>query len=120
MGLAGATSADRARHGGPDADMAEQPTHIVELAEARKVLVQVLPFASRAHALLEGSLTLLTFTDAPPVAYVEGIKSGQSLDDPALVTRCQALYDLARAAALPPEASLDLLRSVAKEYGHDG
>nr|WP_035805331.1 helix-turn-helix transcriptional regulator [Kitasatospora mediocidica] len=104
---------------GTDAEMAEQLRHLVERVERGRAVIQVLPFSSRAHSMMEGSLTLMTFADAPPVAYSEGVFSGQLLDDPATVIRCQALYDRARAAALPPEASLDLIRSVAKEFGDE-
>ena len=99
--------------------LAAQLHHIVSLVERAKVLVQVMPYSSGAHALMEGSMTLMTFEDAPPVAYLEGPHSGQLLDDPAVVARCTASYDLARAAALPPKASLALLRSAAKEYDHE-
>ena len=102
---------------GSDAEMAAQLHHLAEMAHGDRVLVQVLPFKARAHALLEGNVTLMTFTDAPPVAYVEGPYSGQLLDDPATVTRCETNYDLARAAALPPEESVALIESAAKEYG---
>lgn len=101
------------------ATMAAQLRHLVSLTERAKILIQVMPYSSGAHALLEGSLTLMTFEDAPVIAYVEGPYSGQLLDDPAVVARCEASYDLARAAALPPEASLALIRSAAKELEHE-
>lgn len=79
-------------------------------------MVQVLPFASAAHALLNGMASLMTFPDAPPVVYTESAGTGRLIDGPAMVERSQKSYDLVRAASLPPTASLDLIESLAEEY----
>ncbi|WP_086566984.1 MULTISPECIES: helix-turn-helix domain-containing protein [Streptomyces] len=98
--------------------MSEQLAHLVNLVEKRRIGVQVLPFGAGAPAL-GGALSLMTFEDAPPVAYTEGVKSGQLLDEPALVGDCRRLYDLVTAAALSLEASLSLIKSAAEEYAHE-
>ncbi|MFG3506023.1 helix-turn-helix transcriptional regulator [Streptomyces sp. NPDC047821] len=96
--------------------MAEQLDHIAALARSRRVLTQVLPAASGAHPLMGRMLTLMQFEDAPPTAYTEAVYSGNLLDDPALVKRVQAAYDLLRASALAPEASLTLIESAAEDH----
>ncbi|MFF7314463.1 Scr1 family TA system antitoxin-like transcriptional regulator [Streptomyces sp. NPDC008137] len=101
--------------GGP-AVMAEQLRHIVKLARAGRIMVQVVPFSAGAHAAMSSMMKLMRFTDAPDMAYVEALHIGSLTDDPSLVRRYRDAYDLARAAALPPEASLDLIASVAKDY----
>ncbi|MGA5164913.1 MULTISPECIES: helix-turn-helix domain-containing protein [Streptomyces] len=101
--------------GGPSV-MAEQLEHIAALARSRRVLAQVLPAAAGAHALMGRMLTLMQFEDAPPTAYTEAVYSGNLLDDPALVKRVQAAYDLLRASALAPEASLTLIESAAEDH----
>ncbi|GAB2913738.1 helix-turn-helix domain-containing protein [Streptomyces mayteni] len=99
--------------------MVEQLRHLGAAVRTGRVLIQVLPYSSGAQGLLEGSMTLMAFEDAPDVAYQEGPYWGQLLDDPALVARCQRAFDLARAAALPPMQSLELIESLAKEYESD-
>jgi transcriptional regulator with XRE-family HTH domain len=101
---------------GSRAEMAEQLEHIAELAHQRKVLVQVLPTLVGAYPLMGRMARLFEFEDAPPAAYTEAVYSGNLLDDPALVKRVQGAYDLLRAAALPPEASLALIESAAEDY----
>lgn len=101
--------------GGPTV-MAEQLEHVVTLARLRTVIMQVLPYAAGAYALMNGMTVLMEFEDAPPTAYTEAVYSGNLLDDPAVVKRTHSAYDLLRAAALSPEASLALIESAAKDH----
>jgi transcriptional regulator with XRE-family HTH domain len=101
--------------GGP-ATMAKQLEHIAALARDRTVLVLVLPYSAGPYSVMTGSLKLMEFEDAPPTAYTEAVYSGNLLDDPAVVMRAQEAYDLLRAAALSPEASLALIESAAEDY----
>lgn len=55
--------------GGPEVT-AQTLDHMADLADARKVVLQVLPFSTGAPAN-NGSLRLMEFDDAPPVAYTE-------------------------------------------------
>lgn len=101
--------------GGP-ATMVGQLEQLAAMAREHKVLVQVIPFAAGAHSKMGKMLKLMEFEDAPPTVYTEGVYSGTLLDDPAVVKRVQASYDLLRAVALSPEASLTLIDSVAEDY----
>jgi len=101
--------------GGP-AVMGRQLDHIAALVRERKVLVQVLPFAAGAHPDMGKMMWLMEFEDAPPTVYTEGVLSGRLLDETAVVKRVRASYDLLRAAALSPEASLALLLSAAEDF----
>ncbi|MFJ8537613.1 Scr1 family TA system antitoxin-like transcriptional regulator [Streptomyces sp. NPDC093591] len=101
--------------GGP-AVMAEQLERVAAMARERTLLVQVLPYAAGAYAVMTGDLKLMEFEDAPPTAYTEAVYSGNLLDDPAVVKRAYTAYDLLRAAALSPEASLVLIEQAAEEF----
>ncbi|GHJ35139.1 helix-turn-helix transcriptional regulator [Streptomyces sp. TS71-3] len=107
----------RTEVGGPKA-MAEQLQHILALAHGGRILVQVVPRSSGAHACMNSMLSLMRFDDSPDLAYVEGLYTGNLIDDPAMVQKCKDAYDLARASALSPDASQDLLGKVAEEYSH--
>ncbi|CAG6394792.1 helix-turn-helix domain-containing protein [Streptomyces cocklensis] len=96
--------------------MYEQLMHLARIVRARRVTFQVMPASVGAHPLMGSDITLMTFADAPPAAYVEAARSGHLLDTPAMVESYAEAYDFARAVALSPEASLDLIESVAEEY----
>ncbi|KAB7837590.1 helix-turn-helix domain-containing protein [Streptomyces mobaraensis] len=100
---------------GGAAVMHEQLTHIATLVRRRRIVLEVLPFDA-GSPVLDGVLTLMAFEDAPPVAYSEGHRSGNLLDDPSLVDECERSYDFATAVALSPAESLSLITSVAEEY----
>ncbi|MFF9567557.1 Scr1 family TA system antitoxin-like transcriptional regulator [Streptomyces sp. NPDC014685] len=108
----------RRRVGGP-AVMAEVLHHVAALIRARRIIVQVLPFSAGAHKAMEGSLKLMFFGDAPPLAYLQCLSTGALHDDPAMVRHCELTYDLLVANALSPEASLAMIESVAEDYAHE-
>lgn len=60
--------------GGPPT-MAEQLRHIAALVRRHRIIAQVLPLSEGAHAGLDGLFKLLTFDDAPPIAYVQGVRA---------------------------------------------
>ncbi|WP_434591337.1 helix-turn-helix domain-containing protein [Streptomyces sp. A5-4] len=93
--------------------------HVAALTRSHRIIMQVLPFAAGAHAALNGALKLMTFEDAPPLAYLEVLGAGQLQDYPATVARYELSYDLVGACALSPEASLALIESVAEDYVHE-
>ncbi|MER5783838.1 helix-turn-helix transcriptional regulator [Streptomyces mobaraensis] len=101
--------------------MCEQLSHLAEVMRTMPhVVIQVMPFASGAHPFLNTMVSLMEFNDAPPVVYDEGADTGQLIEDPFLVAQCQRSYDLARANALSPAASLALIESVAKDWATHG
>ncbi|MGW2404346.1 DUF5753 domain-containing protein [Streptomyces sp. NPDC001739] len=97
-------------------DMAEQLAHIVEVAQHRRFIPQILPMNTGAHPFMMGTARLMTFADAPPIMYTEDMYNGQANDDPMLVRQYMKAYDRLRAAALPPEASLALIEAAAEDY----
>ncbi|MFJ3302503.1 Scr1 family TA system antitoxin-like transcriptional regulator [Streptomyces sp. NPDC086549] len=107
----------RRRVGGPQV-MAEQLHRVADMAEAGRLRLHVLPYGAGAHSLMESLLTLMSFEDSAPVAYVEGFLTGNLMDDPALVSACQTAYALALSDALSQQESLALVRAAAEEHAH--
>ncbi|MFG2979664.1 Scr1 family TA system antitoxin-like transcriptional regulator [Streptomyces sp. NPDC048258] len=107
------------RTGDNPAVLAEALRHIASLMRSRRIIVQVLPFSAGLHAAMGGAIKLMSFDDAPPLSYVEGMGTGLLFDDPATVTHHTLTYDLLTANALSPRKSLALIESVAEDYEHD-
>lgn len=95
--------------------MRSQLKRLVELMTSRRIVLQVLPYAVGAHACSDGSMTMLSFSEGSDVVYVEGPGIGQLINQQEEVERCRRRYDLARAAALSPEASADKIMAVMEE-----
>lgn len=104
----------RRRVGGPEV-MREQLKRLVEVAVSPRIVVQVLPYEAGAHAGVDGPLTILSFDEGTDAVYIEGIGSGQLMTRPEEVERCHLIYDLVRAVALSPEASVDMIATTMEE-----
>jgi transcriptional regulator with XRE-family HTH domain len=81
------------------------------------VTVQVLPFEAGAHSAAgAGAMTILRFGDVPGLGIVHlgGLRGGASLDSPEDVARYGRAFALLRATALTPEASVQMLRDMAR------
>ncbi|MEW1616239.1 MULTISPECIES: helix-turn-helix transcriptional regulator [unclassified Streptomyces] len=107
----------RRRVGGPQV-MAAQLRKVADMAEAGRLRLHVLPFDAGAHSLQESLLTLMSFADSAPVAYVEGFQTGNLMDDPRLVASSRTAYDLALSDALSHQESVARVRAAAEEHEH--
>ncbi|WP_128379087.1 helix-turn-helix domain-containing protein [Streptomyces cavernae] len=94
--------------GGTDV-MRGQLEHIAEVSRRHLAILQVMPFSGGMNPLMYSSMRIMTFAEEPTLAYTETAHSGQLIDDPAVVQNILRSYDLARAAALSPEASLEFI-----------
>ncbi|MFF6999479.1 helix-turn-helix domain-containing protein [Streptomyces sp. NPDC008313] len=94
----------------------EQLLRIEAVAMWPNVALQVLPFATRVHHLMEGSLTLLWDRDGTAVAYAEGNGGGELIDDPEEVLPHRLSYDRLRDTALSPLDSLAFIRGLLEEH----
>ncbi|MEU8460771.1 DUF5753 domain-containing protein [Streptomyces sp. NPDC029003] len=100
----------------PPGEMADQLDHIARTVRSTQSVLQLLPETAAAHPMMMGMIRVMTFPDAPPVVYTEGLHSGQLIDFPALVKDYRRSYDLLRAAALSPEASLARIDAAAEDF----
>jgi transcriptional regulator with XRE-family HTH domain len=95
--------------GGPEV-MRAQLRHLIELAQAPHITVQVLPFAAGPHAGLSGPFTLLSFPEGDPdAAYVETIGGELLLEEPADVATYRRVFRKLNVKALSPEDTISLL-----------
>jgi transcriptional regulator with XRE-family HTH domain len=104
----------RANYGGPGT-MRGQLLHLATVIREKRAVVQVFPQDATVPPALWHLIELMDFADAPPLVYFEGAHSGQLIDERSIVRRYRRAYDAVRAAALSPEASLELIESAAKD-----
>lgn len=95
----------------------EQLGHLAKAGKQPGVVFQVMPFSAGAHAGLLGEFILLGFPGGRDVAYTESVESARLIDQPDEVAAFDLVFDMLRATALPPEASVDLTLAVQGEIG---
>ncbi|MDT0450599.1 helix-turn-helix domain-containing protein [Streptomyces hesseae] len=93
----------------------DQLERIADSASSPHMTIQVLPFAAGVHDLMGGSLSLLWLPDGHALAYLEGSKSGELVDDPHEVSQLRLSYDRVRDLALPPPESLAFIQHVMED-----
>lgn len=104
--------------GDDDEVMREQLTHLLRVASAPNMTLQVLPFTSGQHGLGGGGFSVLTMPDGSKAAHVEGLDVGWLTEEPDEVASYARVYDRLRAHALSPRTSARRIRSVLeKDYG---
>nr|MDT0662357.1 helix-turn-helix transcriptional regulator [Micromonospora sp. DSM 115978] len=99
--------------------MRDQLTNLVAMVEQRLVTIQVLPFAAGPLASSYGPFVVLDFPSAedPPVGYVEHLTGGLLLEEAAEIQRYRMAFNHQCAAALPVDASVNLIAEVARGQG---
>lgn len=96
--------------------MAGQLAHLLGFQSARRVQIQVLPYAAGAHAGLAGAFSLFSFEERPGLVYSETYPAGELSVDPPVFRDSSLRYDLLQAAALPIRDSADLIAHVLEEH----
>jgi hypothetical protein len=102
---------------GGAAVMRAQLRHLVQVARAPEVTIQVVPFARGGHAGASGSFTILRFDELylPDVVYIEQLTGAVYLEQRSDVEHHLAVMDQLSSQALPPAATTRFIEQVAAE-----
>lgn len=90
----------------------EQLQHLAASTQTTTGVVRILPFTQGGHALMGGSLTLMTLRDGSQVAYEESITTGTLLEESHVVLDRERAYDRLAAHAWSPARTTDYIRSL--------
>ncbi|KOU66421.1 DNA-binding protein [Streptomyces sp. MMG1533] len=102
---------------GDQALMREQLERVLDSVELPSVTLQVLPFDAGTYPAT-GSFTMLGFPDQedPDLVYRDGITDAVYLEGEHHVREYTRAFDGLRAAALSPQRSIRLIKTVLKDY----
>ena len=106
------------REVGSSSVMREQLTSLLELVERPNITIQVLPFSVGAHAGMDGTFSILQYEEAvdPDVVFAENAVGGLFLEKDVDLERYRTIFENLRAAALPPDRSVDVIAARIKEF----
>jgi transcriptional regulator with XRE-family HTH domain len=94
---------------------ADQLDHLLKMAERPGISIQVIPFATGAHAGLVGTFHILSFENEPSIAYTEDPATGHIHERPELVRTLSDTYHALQTSALPSVASISIIKEVRDE-----
>jgi transcriptional regulator with XRE-family HTH domain len=95
--------------------MREQLDHLLRLAEAQGIVLQILPFAVTDAPGVDGPAAMFEFDGSPTVAYLEGWGSGRVLKDPKEVAAIATALSMIKGCALSPIDSAQLMTKIRSE-----
>jgi hypothetical protein len=96
--------------------MNDQLTHLLDIIDPPNLVVQVLPYDACMNVPQVVPFTGMSFADSPDTFYVNTPGGGGNfVISPDAVQRCNVVFDLLRAAAMPPELTVDRLLAAIKE-----
>ncbi len=97
--------------------MRAQLNWLIEVAELRRVTVQVVPFSRGGHAAAGGSFTVLRFgeADVPDVVYIEQLTSALYLDKREDVDHYMEVMNHLSTEALTPALTRRFLAEIVRE-----
>lgn len=101
---------------GTDLCMREQLTHLVNLVNDEKILLQVLPVSSRNGPGKDGPFRIYSFPDKPTVASAEYMTGEVVVDDPVKLRQCEVVYGALQVAALPVAESLSEILKAREKF----
>ncbi|MGA5310574.1 helix-turn-helix domain-containing protein [Micromonospora taraxaci] len=97
--------------------MREQTLHLADIATGHpRVRLHVVPRSAEEYPGLGGPFGLATLPDGTELAYLDSQVRGQELDQPRDLLRLQRVWEATLGEALPPQASIKLLREVAESW----
>lgn len=104
------------RRVGGDEVIREQLHHLIQLVEANRVTIQVLPFTAAVYTPL-GQFVIIGLADDSEVVYLESTGLEDVLDQPEVVASHARTFAALREAALTPTESLARITAIAGGLG---
>jgi hypothetical protein len=97
--------------------MCAQLAHLIEATELPTVALRVLAFAAGAHPGVDGSFTVLEFSDPsnPRIVYLDRMTNSEYLDGLRDVAAYRHAHERLRASALPVIDSREMISNLLKE-----
>jgi transcriptional regulator with XRE-family HTH domain len=102
---------------GGNAVMRDQLVRLIEAARSPNVTLQILPFASGAHAGMDGAFAILEFEEEgdADVVFIDNATGGLFLEKADELRKYISIFETVRSAALPPETSIELIEMLVEE-----